>query len=272
VRGAVTLYVFSVVPLLLFLLGLTVVNLPRVLATAWDSMLLQNVKLHHHVALHAYPPVAVDAIQMAVLALPVAGLFATFWKLGRTVFSGLWDRTEGRQLARTTLVAATTLLVLGAAYSWLPNGDYHGIQATERGTIGGGISELTSIPGRRSQSPFPGPGTGQRTPAPPATPRHARTTTAGTTTGRGRTATSRAPGTTTPTPTGARRPTSGTTTHRSSTTRSGTTTPATSQPIGTEPVPTDTTATSVTTETTVPTTTRTTTTATTAATATTTTP
>jgi len=135
VRGAVTLYVFSVVPLLVFLLGLTAMNLPRVLTTAWNSMLLQNLKLHHHVALHAYTPVGVDALQMAVLALPVAGLLATFWKLGRTVFSGLWERTEGRQIRRATLVACSVLLVFGAAYTWLPSGRYQAIGATQRVTV-----------------------------------------------------------------------------------------------------------------------------------------
>jgi len=149
VRGAVTLYVCSVVPLLLFLLGLTAINVPRVLATAWDSLLLQNHRLHQHVVVGAFAPVAVDALQMAVLVLPVAGLFATFWKLGRTVFSGLWSRTEGKRVGRAILVAGTATAVFAAAYTWLPNGDYRRIEAAEAGTIGGGIRHLHGNPGRR---------------------------------------------------------------------------------------------------------------------------
>jgi putative peptide zinc metalloprotease protein len=221
VRGAVTLYVFSVIPLLLFLLALTAANLPRVLATAWDSMLLQNVKLHHHVALHAYTPVTVDAIQMAVLALPVAGLLATFWKLGRTVFSGLWDRTESRRVARAALVAATLSLVFGAAYTWLPNGNYHGIRAADRGTIGGGITQLRSVPRwhpRRSRPPVVVPGAGQMTTAPSKTRSPAATSTSRT-------------GGTLVTPATSTR---GTTSHPSWTT-SGTTTGASSEPASTAP-------------------------------------
>src|SRR5919197_674094 len=45
VRAAVTMYVFTVVPLLLLLLGLTTINVPRILSTAWDSFLLQTDKL-----------------------------------------------------------------------------------------------------------------------------------------------------------------------------------------------------------------------------------
>jgi putative peptide zinc metalloprotease protein len=176
VRGAVTLYVFSVVPLLVGLLGLTAVNLPRVLTTAWDSMLVQNLKLHHHVAARAYTPVFVDAIQMAVLALPVAGLLATFWKLGRTVVSGLWARTEGRQLMRGLLVASTVVLVFGAAYTWLPNGDYRAIGASDRGTLGAGIGRLASIPNGRPFRPPP-PHSGDSTTTVKTTPKQRRRTT-----------------------------------------------------------------------------------------------
>jgi putative peptide zinc metalloprotease protein len=149
VRGAVTLYVFSVVPLLLFLLGLTAINVPRILATAWDSLLLQNHNLHRHMALAAYPHVGFDALQMAVLVLPVAGLFATFWQLGWTVFVGLWKRTEGRRIRRALVAAGTAVAAFGAAYTWLPSGDYNAIKAAEAGTIGGAMHQLASIPERR---------------------------------------------------------------------------------------------------------------------------
>ncbi|HEV7640941.1 MAG TPA: hypothetical protein VGO39_08765, partial [Gaiellaceae bacterium] len=70
VRVAVTLYVFTVVPLLVFLLGLTLINMPRIVATAWDSLLLQEHKLGHESALAS----VVTVIQMLVLALPIVGL------------------------------------------------------------------------------------------------------------------------------------------------------------------------------------------------------
>src|SRR5205085_10927968 len=50
VRVAVTAYVFTVVPLLLFLLGMTVINVPRILATAYDSFVVQKGKLGHESA------------------------------------------------------------------------------------------------------------------------------------------------------------------------------------------------------------------------------
>src|SRR5581483_9558749 len=163
VRGAVTLYVFTVVPLLVFLLGLTAVNAPRIVATGWSSLLVQNVKLHHHVAEHAYLNTTVDGIQMAVLVLPIAGLFAMFWKLGKTIVKGAWGRTEGRRVARTLLVGATVVCAALAAYSWLPGPGYTPIASGARGTIGGGIRGLARVPepnlphfsGTRAPEPTP---------------------------------------------------------------------------------------------------------------------
>ncbi|NUR78066.1 MAG: hypothetical protein HOQ28_17480, partial [Thermoleophilia bacterium] len=150
VRGAVTLYVFTVVPLLLFLLGVTVINVPRILATAWDSFMVQKGKLGHESGVAT----AVTVIQMSVLALPILGLAVTFWKLGKTVFVGAWNRTEGHAVRRGALVLATAGAAAGAAYVWLPNGDYRPIQKGERGTLQGGVAELASVQtGRPSLTP-----------------------------------------------------------------------------------------------------------------------
>jgi putative peptide zinc metalloprotease protein len=146
VRGAVTLYVLTVVPLLLILLGLTVINTPRVLSTAWDSMLVQNAHLHRHVDVASYAHVALDALQMSVLVLPVGGLAVTFWKLGRTIATGLWDWAEGRRLARFAVVVGTAVAAFAAAYTWMPqHGDYRPIQLDERGTVGAVGHEIGAI-------------------------------------------------------------------------------------------------------------------------------
>jgi len=180
VRVAVSGYVFSVVPLLLFLLGLTVLNMPRIVATAWDSLVLQNARLHLHVAASQYLHVVVDAIQMAVLVLPVAGLYLTFWKFGRTLVGAAWSRTQGRRLARTALLAATAAAAALAAYTWLPNGDYRPIQAAEAGTVRGGLQQVRSVPSGRPSltvprartlggAPSQAQGHAPNTPRPPAT-------------------------------------------------------------------------------------------------------
>jgi hypothetical protein len=57
--------------------------------------------------------------------------------------------TEGKPVRRGALVAATAVLAAGAAYIWLPNGDYRPIQPNERGTVQGGVAELASVPSGR---------------------------------------------------------------------------------------------------------------------------
>jgi putative peptide zinc metalloprotease protein len=150
VRVAVTLYVFTVVPLLVFLLGLTLINMPRIVATAWDSFLIQEHKLGHESALAS----VVTVIQMIVLALPIVGLAYTFWKLGWTALSGAWQRTVDHPLRRGALALATAALAGVIVYNWLPNGEYRPIQASERGTLQGGVAELASVQtGRAALTP-----------------------------------------------------------------------------------------------------------------------
>jgi putative peptide zinc metalloprotease protein len=141
VRVAVTLYVFTVVPLLVFLLGLTLINMPRIVATAWDSFLLQEHKLGRESTLAT----VVTVIQMIVLALPIVGLAYTFWKMGWAVVSGAWARTAEHPLRRGALALATAAVAGVIVYNWLPNGEYRPIQAGERGTLQGGVAELASV-------------------------------------------------------------------------------------------------------------------------------
>jgi putative peptide zinc metalloprotease protein len=150
VRVAVTLYVFTVVPLLVFLLGLTLINMPRILATAWDSFLLQQHKLGHESTVAS----VVTVIQMLVLTLPIAGLAYTFWKLGWTIVSGAWTRTAEHPVRRGALALATVAAVGLVVYNWLPNGEYRPIQPGERGTLQGGVTQLASVQtGRASLTP-----------------------------------------------------------------------------------------------------------------------
>jgi putative peptide zinc metalloprotease protein len=241
VRGAVTAYVFTVVPLLLLLLGLTVMNMPRILSTAWDSFLVQKGALGHGgVAANV-----VHAIEMLVLALPVAGLFVTFWRLGRTLVVGGWTRTEGRPLTRGALVLVTAAAAAGAGYIWWPNGDYRPIQPGERGTLQGGLEQVSAVTtGRPALTPkrarqlhgaparHDAPAKQKtRTPSPTSTTTTGKTTTGGTTTSSTAstsTATTTAQTTTAPaatTSTGTTTETTGTTTTGTTTTATTTTTP-----------------------------------------------
>jgi putative peptide zinc metalloprotease protein len=142
VRVAVTVYVLTVVPLLLFMFTLMVINAPRIFATAWDSFFVQYHKLGHVGGVTTMLAV----IQMVVLVLPVLGIVVTFGRVGQRVGVAVWRRTEGRPAPRAALVVASAAAAAGIGYIWWPNGDYRPIQRGEKGTVQGAIEELPAIP------------------------------------------------------------------------------------------------------------------------------
>jgi putative peptide zinc metalloprotease protein len=142
VRVATTLYVLTFVPLLLLFLALTVINVPRIVATAYDSFFVQLHKLGEGSALGD----VVGVIQMVVLVLPVAGIVYTLWKLGWKALVGGWRGTTGRPVLRSANVAAAAAAFAGVGWMWAPNGEYRPIQPGERGTLQGAVHELGAIP------------------------------------------------------------------------------------------------------------------------------
>src|SRR5205814_10651194 len=87
VRAAVTLYVLLLIPLLLGFLTLTVINMPRIFATAYDSFMVTAHKLSHASALS----LTVDVIQLLVLLLVPLGLVLMFVQLARRGSVGAWN-------------------------------------------------------------------------------------------------------------------------------------------------------------------------------------
>ncbi|MDX6401147.1 MAG: putative peptide zinc metalloprotease protein [Gaiellaceae bacterium] len=146
VRGAVTLYVLTVVPLLLFMFGMMVINAPRIFSTAYDSFFVQYHKVQHDFsggsALHG----AIGIFQMLILVLPAIGIIATFWLLLKRVFGAVWTRTEGHPVPRGAFVVAVGTAAAFLGYIWWPNGDYRPIQKGERGTIQGAVEQFAAIP------------------------------------------------------------------------------------------------------------------------------
>jgi putative peptide zinc metalloprotease protein len=153
VRGAVTLYVLTVVPLLLFLLGLMVINAPRIFSTAYDSFFVQYHKVEHAFDGGTAWVGAFGLVQMLILLLPALGIVATFWLAFRRSAGAVWARTEDRPAGRVAFVLASSAAAAFLAYIWWPNGDYRPIQQGERGTIQGAIEQLGKVKSGRPGLP-----------------------------------------------------------------------------------------------------------------------
>ena len=145
VRVAVSAYVLTIVPLLLFVLAITVINMPRVMATSWDSGTLAYQRIQQAVDAGHWLSVVAGSIQLAVLVLVPAGLILTLVQLGRKVIEGAWKRTENRPAARAALGLAGACAAAFAAYTWVPSAVYRPIQPGEKGTLLGAFEQLSAI-------------------------------------------------------------------------------------------------------------------------------
>ncbi|HZR96070.1 MAG TPA: hypothetical protein VFA56_10270 [Gaiellaceae bacterium] len=237
-RAAVTVYVLLLFPALAFLLGLTVMNLPRVFGTAYDSFTSTIHKMHHA----GVAAMVVDAVQLLVLVLIPLGLVLTFVQLGRKAAAGAWRATDGRPAGRALLVALCAAAAAFAAYTWWPVGDaYAPIAKGERGTVGGAIHQVGRIARHRAPTNV--------TPNAPAAPKRDEKRTQTTTT---RTATTDTTTTETQTTTGSSTEPAATQTTATTTEPTTTTAPAQTVTTDTTPSTTEPAATVTTTTTTTP--------------------
>jgi putative peptide zinc metalloprotease protein len=144
-RAVVTAYVFTVVPILVLLFGLMTLNAPRVFATAWDSLSVHYEQTSS--ALHQGETLigVAGSVQMGALALPAAGMAASFGRIGKKALDVAWRQAAGRPIGRAELVLATAAVTGWAAFIWWPNGDYVPIQTAERGTAQGAIAQIRAL-------------------------------------------------------------------------------------------------------------------------------
>ena len=134
-RVVVTAWVLLVIPVLLFSLFMMVKLMPRIAATAWDSLGIQAGVLQDSWASGDLVDVGVRILAMFAIALPVAGMA---YMLGRVVRRGarrVWRATDGRPTLRRLAVLAAIALLALLAWAWWPRDQYRPIQAHERGTL-----------------------------------------------------------------------------------------------------------------------------------------
>jgi putative peptide zinc metalloprotease protein len=135
-RAVVSVWVLVTVPLLLFSLAMTVLALPRLLATAWDSAGKQQYILAASLSDGDLAGAAVRALAIAAVALPMLGMLYILFRLLRQLVTGLWKKTRGKVLQRTAAMAAVAALLAGLGWAWWPDGGtYRPVQPYERGTL-----------------------------------------------------------------------------------------------------------------------------------------
>ncbi len=149
VRVVVTGYVLAMVGFLgLVVLGL-VINLPRVVATGYDSAALHFQAVGPDFSRGRGLKGAIDAIEMLFLILPAAGLVFTGIRVGRRAGAGALRWSSGQPARQVLLASGAAGLAALVALSWWPNGEYRPIQPRERGTVQGLVGQVAALPTAR---------------------------------------------------------------------------------------------------------------------------
>ena len=146
VRVVVTAWVVAVIPLLLASLFFAILTLPRLAATAWDSLGLQWDQLGDARGDGDALAIAAAGLSILALCLPV---LSTVYLLGRLVKRGstaLWQRTDGRPVARGGVAVVGAALAGLALFLWWPNGEYRPLQPGERGRLQDTIAAVEDVP------------------------------------------------------------------------------------------------------------------------------
>ncbi|TCO42478.1 putative peptide zinc metalloprotease protein [Kribbella antiqua] len=135
-QAVITVWCLTVVPLMLVVLAMTVVMLPRVLATAKASVEEQWRMLAG--GWHDADLVEILARGLAILALalPLLGLGLLLWLMVSRMVRSVWRRTAGKPAQRSVAAVVALTIIAALGWVWWPHSDrYRPITPNERGTI-----------------------------------------------------------------------------------------------------------------------------------------
>jgi putative peptide zinc metalloprotease protein len=134
-RLVVVAWVALVVPLLAGLVAMAVVFLPRLAATAWDSMGRQWAAADGYWLEGDALGVLVQVMSTGLVALPVLGLCYLLARILRRTTLSAWSATRGRPVTRAGLMLAAVGVAAGIAWAWWPADQYRPIEGDQAGTL-----------------------------------------------------------------------------------------------------------------------------------------
>lgn len=134
-RIVVTLWVLLIVPLLALTVLVTVLTLPRIVATAAVSLHVQWQQMTAYFGHGDILAGLVKVLAVIAVALPILGIGYMLIRTVRQLSRKVWRATEGRPGRRTVAGVVAAALVAALVTAWWPRGNYRPIQSYERGTI-----------------------------------------------------------------------------------------------------------------------------------------
>ena len=135
-RVVVTLWVIVVVPVLLFTLYLMVLTLPRILATGWAKLSVEQEALATAWSDGELLQTTARLLTILAVAIPVLAVLVLLGRLAWQLSRAVWRRTAGRRVQRSLAVLLGCALVAALVWSWWPDGrTYRPIDPDDRGTL-----------------------------------------------------------------------------------------------------------------------------------------
>ena len=154
VRAVVTLYVLAMVVFLGVMTVALIINLPRVVATGYDSSALHFRAVGPDFRAGRPAKGVLDVVETLFLILPAIGLAFTGLRVLRRAGAGTLAWSSGHPARRTVMACAVAGLVVLASVSWWPSrGEYRAIQPGERGTLQGLIGQIRRLPSGHPAQP-----------------------------------------------------------------------------------------------------------------------
>ncbi|ODQ87993.1 hypothetical protein BHQ17_18745 [Mycolicibacterium holsaticum] len=135
-RIVVTVWVVTVVPLLIAMLLLAVIGLPRLLGSALASLTRQHGVLTGAWVDGDMVQVIARVLAMFAIVIPMAGVIYLLLRVARRIGTTAWHGTAGKPVQRAVVGVLGAAALVGIAYAWFPDAqNYRPIQASDRGTI-----------------------------------------------------------------------------------------------------------------------------------------
>jgi len=135
-RVVVTLWVLLVVPLLALTMLVTVLSMPRMLATATVSFRHQfSAMLDRFGAADVVGGLA-KLLAVIAVGLPIFGMCYLVIRTVRQLTGAVRRATAGRPGRRALAGVLAVAVLAGLLFAWWPRGNYRPIQSYERGTLG----------------------------------------------------------------------------------------------------------------------------------------
>jgi putative peptide zinc metalloprotease protein len=130
-RVVVSTWVLLVVPALAACLVLLALGLPRLMATAFDSLRLQYGVLQENVADGDLANIAVRVLSLVMIALPPLSVTYLLTRITRRTSTRMWNAAGDHPLARGAAATAIASVVVFAALAMWPGGQYEPVTADE---------------------------------------------------------------------------------------------------------------------------------------------